>query len=339
MAHSSAAAARRRRAARPCTLTDRPGERRTPRAPPDNRPARSPRPARPGPGRTGGGHRPRDTERALRDGPSGRPAHRRRPGARRARPPRDHPARPGPYPQRLGSAPRDRARALRLERAVRLGRPAPGTGRGGHRGRGQPPGRRRPDTRRGDVPAPRGADADPPAGPLPPAPPPTRTTRPRTTPPPATPRRAAPTPGAPTPAVPIPAAPIPGAPVPAVSVPGAPMPAVPDSGRHGVDRPDFDRPGGERSVGGPHGPRAAGRGLSAPTCPGPPGAAFGRGCAVRVRAGVRGPPPGGARRCICERGAWCASGRRCGSCVSGAGRVVQPAGRAPRGTCGDGGTG
>ena len=106
------------------------------------------------------------SERALRHGPSRRPAHRRR-RARRPGAPGTHAPTPGQHPERLGSAPRDRARTRRVERAVRLRSPAPCPGRGGHPGRGEPPGRRRPDTRRGDVPAPRRADAGAPAGPAP----------------------------------------------------------------------------------------------------------------------------------------------------------------------------
>ncbi|WP_294009173.1 SAV_6107 family HEPN domain-containing protein [Streptomyces sp.] len=69
---------------RPCPLTDRPGERCAPRAPPGHGPARRPRPAHPGPRRPGRGRTARHPQRELRDRPPGRPAHRSRGARRRA---------------------------------------------------------------------------------------------------------------------------------------------------------------------------------------------------------------------------------------------------------------
>lgn len=143
---------------RPCPLTERTGGRCPPRASPGHGPARRPRPALPGPRRTRRGDGSGNVQRAVRHGPFGCAAHRRR-RPRRASPPGARVPAQGPYPQRLGSAPGDRARTDRVERAVLLRGHPPCPRGGGHPGSGHHPRRRRPDTRRRHVPAPRRADA------------------------------------------------------------------------------------------------------------------------------------------------------------------------------------
>ncbi len=134
MATSSAAAAHRRRATRPCPLTDRPGEQRTPcSAGPRPRPPPStcsPRPA-PASTRRPPWNHPTSATRRRTWRPCAPPPPSSPPGAARSPRPDAAPASEAP----LGSAPRDHARTHRVERPVRLrSRPARPR-RGGYPGR------------------------------------------------------------------------------------------------------------------------------------------------------------------------------------------------------------